>query len=79
MTATIESRIARVVANVFGVAAESITPTTSQDTIDGWDSINHIHLIGALEAEFGVAIDLDEAIEMTSIAAITAAITRLVG
>ena len=47
------------------------------ETIPGWDSLTHIHLIMALEAEFGVSFAPEQAVELTSIAAIRAALGAL--
>jgi acyl carrier protein len=78
MTADVTARVHRVVVAAFGLAPEAITPETSQDSVEGWDSLTHVHLIAALETEFGISIDLDRAIEMTTVAALVAGVSELV-
>lgn len=68
------ARIRGVLAATFGVPPASITDTTSSDTIDAWDSMNHLHLVVALEAEFGVSFEPEEAIGLTSVRAIEQAL-----
>jgi len=43
---------------------------TGRDDIDEWDSLNHIRLLTAIEAEFGFQFDLNEIEELTSVSAI---------
>lgn len=70
MSEGIKPRIYSIIADVFGVPASKVNEQSSQDSIEGWDSLSHIHLVVALEAEFGVALEPDEALTMTSVAAI---------
>ncbi|MDO4284182.1 MAG: acyl carrier protein [Eubacteriales bacterium] len=48
---------------------ESITvdeETTSED-IDGWDSLEHINLIAAVEQEFGVKFTMGQVVSMKNV------------
>lgn len=38
----------------MGVAAHEVTETSSPDTIESWDSLQHMKLILAVEEAFGV-------------------------
>ena len=49
---------------VFDVPKESINNDSSPDTIDNWDSVNHMNLVLALEQAFGISFEPDEIIEM---------------
>jgi len=53
---------------VFAVPTEVITPDSSMDTIEGWDSLKHMNLVIALEDEFGVSIPDEDAADITSYA-----------
>jgi len=70
----VEHRIRAVIAATFGVAPSAINDATSSDTIDAWDSMNHLHLVVALEAEFGVSFEPEQAVELTSVRAIAHAL-----
>jgi len=75
----VDTRIRSVIAATFGVAPHAITPATSSDTIEAWDSMNHLHLVVALEAEFGVSFEPEQAVELTSVQAITEAVGSALG
>lgn len=63
----VKNRIRAVIAATFGVEPSTISDATGNDTIDAWDSMNHLHLVVALEAEFGVSFEPEQAIELTSV------------
>ena len=71
MTTSI-SRLTNVFNRVFGL--ERIDETLSILTYEPWDSMAHITLIMELETEFGIQISTDQAIEMTSVPEILAAL-----
>lgn len=62
----IDERIKDVMSAVFGVDVETINEDSSQDNIEGWESIRTLDLIVALEEEFGVTIPLEEVGNMTN-------------
>ena len=47
--------------------ARPITLNSSPDTVDGWDSLQHLNLILALEEEFGISFSESQMIEMLSV------------
>lgn len=65
-------RLGRVFASVFGDRHAQVTDADSFETIPEWDSVAHINLILALEAEFGVEFDPGEIAELTTVAEIRA-------
>ena len=46
--------------DLFGDDSIVLTPETTADDIDGWDSIKHISLIVAIEDRFGIKIGTAE-------------------
>ena len=56
-----------VVAGVFGVERGSIGENSSPETVEGWDSMGHLNLLAALEANFNVSIDIGDVVEMVSV------------
>jgi acyl carrier protein len=63
-----------VVARVFGRTASELNDATSPETVGEWDSLGHITLIIELEAAYGVSFGPEEAMAMTSVGAIKAAL-----
>ena len=41
-------------ARIFGTDRASIDGATAYESIPGWDSVNHLHLVMEAEREFGV-------------------------
>lgn len=62
----IDERIKDVMSGVFGVDADTLTEESSQDNVEGWDSIKHLDLIVSLEEEFGVSIPIEEVGNLTN-------------
>ena len=77
MSDEIQSRVQRTLAQVLDVPSSEIGPSTEQETVSNWDSLHHIHLVTALESEFGVEIDPDDVLLLTSVPAIVACMVRL--
>ncbi len=76
---SVDDRLRAVVAAVFGVDGPALKDSDSPKTIAGWDSVAHLELIFALEAEFGVQFSADEIATLASVGAIRDRITALQG
>ena len=61
-----DSRLKNVFASVFGVEPSALSDADSPETVPGWDSVNHIQLCMAVEAEFGIELDPDELAELNT-------------
>ena len=51
---------------------ELVTPESTPDTIEGWDSIAHLNLVLALEQEFGIQLLPEEIEQLLSVELIVA-------
>ena len=67
----------KVLASVLGVPTSKITDESSIETVEGWDSIQQINLILALEEKFGVTFGDDDVLEMTSFRVVMERLRRL--
>ncbi|MBI5762474.1 MAG: acyl carrier protein [Planctomycetes bacterium] len=56
------------VSAILGVAADEVVDSLSSESVDSWDSLNHINLIGALEQEFGVMLPTESIASFQSVA-----------
>ncbi|MEQ1860612.1 MAG: acyl carrier protein [Chthoniobacteraceae bacterium] len=65
-----DTRLRQLLARVFKVAPESLTPDSGPHTIPAWDSAAHMNLIIELEKEFSVQFSDDEVVDLVSIEAI---------
>ena len=53
--------------DLFGVPAERITADSSPQTLEAWDSIQHLNLVLAVEEKFGLQLSPEEIEQMKSI------------
>lgn len=60
----------QLMADVFECDPAKITPDSTPDTVDAWDSLRLLDLILALEQQTGVEIDPDRLPDMMSVPAI---------
>lgn len=68
MSNTTNDRVAQAFSTVLGIPAADIHDDLRYATIPQWDSVAHMSVIAALEDEFGVMIDMDDVIDMSSVA-----------
>ncbi len=64
-------RLQSVFSSVIGAGnAATITPTSTMDEVEGWDSMNFINLVIAVETEYKIRIDGLDAASMVTIPSI---------
>ena len=61
-----KEKIIELIEEVLQVPAGTVTEDTVMEDLEGWDSLAHVMIIGQLE-ELGISIDLEEAVEITSV------------
>ena len=61
------SRIVSIASAVFGLPQAQFIPQSSPETIENWDSLNHLMLMMALEQHFGLEFDSSEIEQMLSL------------
>jgi acyl carrier protein len=54
-------------ADIFNVPLENVGAESSPDTIENWDSLQHLNLVLALEQHFGLEFVPEEIEQMLSI------------
>ena len=63
-----ESRLRQCFADALGIPPEHANDQLAYNAVKQWDSVGHMALVAALEAEFNVMLDTDEIIAMNSVA-----------
>jgi acyl carrier protein len=61
-----ENKLKKVIATVLKIDTAEVNEGTSVDTVDRWDSLNHLNLVLALESEFGVSFSEEQSVEIMS-------------
>jgi acyl carrier protein len=69
-------RVSKVFSEVFEWDAQLSRQTAPED-VTGWDSLGHLKLVSGLEEEFGVRLEVDDIMEMTSVGRILDIVGRL--
>ena len=54
----------RIIDIMSRVLEQPITEDSSIDNVEGWDSLKHMNLIGAIEKEFNIRIPDEDTIHM---------------
>ena len=62
-------------ADLLDIREDEIGAGTTLERVQRWDSLNHLKLMIAFEQEFGITIDIDDALKMTSFPAVCETIT----
>ena len=75
----IEDRVRQVVADVLGVPPGRVTLETSHKDVEGWDSMNVINMMMAIESEFAIELGVDDAARFTSVGSIVAVLRERFG
>ena len=73
----ISKRVKKIMSIIFSIPIENINDNSSDETIEGWDSIAHINLTVALEEEFGIQFELSDIPELITYKEILAKIKDL--
>jgi acyl carrier protein len=61
-----ERKLKQVMGDLFGLDPDQIDERASADTIEKWDSLNHMKLVLALEDQFNVSFTGEQSVEMLS-------------
>jgi acyl carrier protein len=77
LTAATLDQLRNIASDIFGIPADKITTESSPQTVESWDSMQHLSLVLAVEEKFGVQFDPEEIERMTNIGAVVALIEKL--
>jgi acyl carrier protein len=77
LTASTFEQVRNVASDIFGIPANQVTAESSPETIDNWDSMQHLNLVLAIEEKFGVQLDPEDIEEMKNIGAVAALVEKL--
>jgi acyl carrier protein len=66
----LEERLRQIVATVFDTPADQVTPQTSRDSLEPWDSLGHLVLVLEVEQQFGVQLPPEHVEQLNSVAEI---------
>ena len=73
--ADIDAGLKAIFSTILGVPLESVNDGLSTASCAKWDSLNHIHLVNAIEEEFEITLEFEDQMRMLSFA-LASAIVR---
>jgi len=77
LTASTFEQVRNVASDIFGIPADKITAESSPETIENWDSMQHLNLVLAIEEKFGVQLEPEDIEQMKNIDAVAALVEKL--
>jgi acyl carrier protein len=77
LTASTFEQVRNIASDIFGIPADRITAQSSPETIENWDSMQHLNLVLAIEEKFGVQLDPEDIEQMKNIGAVAALVEKL--
>jgi acyl carrier protein len=77
LTASTFEQVRNVASDIFGVPADKITAESSPETVESWDSMQHLNLVLAIEEKFGVQLEPEDIEQMKNIGAVAALVEKL--
>jgi acyl carrier protein len=77
LTASTFEQVRNVASDIFGIPADRITAESSPETIENWDSMQHLNLVLAIEEKFGVQLDPEDIEQMKNIGAVAELVEKL--
>ncbi len=64
---SIFDQVRGIVADIFNLSIKEVKAESSPDTIGGWDSLQHLNLVLAIEQTFGIQLTPEEIEQMLSV------------
>lgn len=72
----VPSSLRDLLADIFEVSPDEVTPELSSTTLESWDSFRHLQAVLAIEGEYGVQFDPQRIPELTSVALLQAELEK---
>ncbi len=65
-----DSRLATMLADVFGMREAEIHPALGRADVGAWDSLKQMDLVVTLEREYGIALEIPDILKMVTVSEI---------
>jgi acyl carrier protein len=77
LTTSILDQVRGIASDIFSVPLDKITADSSPETVENWDSMQHLNLVLAVEEKFDVQLDPEQIERMKNIGAVAAMVDQL--
>jgi acyl carrier protein len=75
-TESVDTQVRQIAADIFNLPLSRVTGQTSAESVENWDSLQHLNFVLALEAAFGLRLEPEE---VESIRTVGAAVDLVCG
>jgi len=79
MNAELFDQVRGIAADVLQVAPKTLGAESSPESVQSWDSVQHLNMVLALEEQFGIQFDPEEMDAMKTIGAIASLVAEKSG
>jgi acyl carrier protein len=76
LKANVLELVRNVASDIFGIPADKITAESSPETIERWDSVQHLNLVLALEEKVNVQFEPEDIEQMKNIGAVATLVEK---
>jgi len=77
LTSSTFEQVRGIASDILGVPVDKITADSSPQTIENWDSIQHLNLVLAIEEKFGLQLEPEDIEQMKTVGAAAALVDKL--
>ncbi len=77
MTVSTFEQVRNIASDILGIPADKITADSSPETIENWDSMQHLNLVLAIEEKFGVQLEPEDIEQMKNIGAVATLVEKV--
>lgn len=74
-----EKQLMQVIADVLDLPVDQVRPESSPETVNGWDSVQHLNLMLAIEQATGLQLDPEDIEAMQSVGEILRIVRQKAG
>jgi len=77
LTASKLEQVRNIASDIFGIPVDQVTAESSPQTIENWDSMQHLNLVLVVEEKFGVQFEPEDIEAMKNVGAVAALVEKL--
>lgn len=79
MSQSVADKVRQIAADLFNLPVDQVTDSLSPHTLADWDSVQHLNLVLAIEAQLGVQLDPSEIEQMRTMGDVIRIATQRAG
>lgn len=69
-------KLVEIFVDIYGLEPSEVSPELNIAGVDGWDSLNNLRFVTAVEEEFGIELTAEQIQQMTTMPSIISVLTE---